>query len=676
VKDHKHKAPDHKQAAVQSRTESTVLTDEQGSLAAFAAVFHGAGKWMCLTLLLAIIFVYAPVRQFELVSWDDPQYISENPHITSGLTLQEISWAFTTNHAGYWMPVIWLSYMVDIELHGRNPSGLHVTNLLFHIANSFLLFAFIFHVTGALNRSAFVAALFALHPLHVESVAWVTERKDVLSTFFWILSAWAYIAWIQRPNRRKYAWIMLLFALGLMSKPMLVTLPVSFLLLDIWPLHRVPANLGSMERVAWLRLIREKLPLFAVAMVFSVITFVAQRQSGAVSDLNALPFSGRVANALVSYVGYLGKMFWPSRLAAFYPLHSIPVWQVVGAIAILALITMFVISEVRRRPYLLVGWLWYLFTLLPVIGFVQAGRQAMADRFTYVPSIGIFILVAWGIPDLVAQWKGRRIPLAVPAMVILGLCAITANAQVEHWRNSTSLWTHVLAVTDNNSVAHNNLARVLFEQGKFDEAVVHYTMALQLSPDNADAHNNMANALLQHGRVDEAISHYVEALRIQPNHAEAHNNLANALVRQGRTSEALGHYSEAIRIDPDYAEARNGEGALLARLSRTSEAMIQYSEALRLDPNSAEAHNNMGAMLLNQGRADEAIVQFMEAVRLAPSKADFHYNLGVVQQKKGQLSDARLQYNTALQLDPGYQQARRALELMATKTGGTTAESR
>lgn len=456
-----------------------------------------------------------------------------------------------------------------------------------------------------------------------------------------------------------------------MAKPMLVTLPLALLLLDFWPLGRVPAGAGPDQRSVWLRLLREKLPLFALALASSIVTFAAQRSSGAVSEFSALPLSFRVANALVSYLAYIGKMFWPVRLAAFYPLpQSVPGGSVFAAVLALAGVSVLVIRAMRRYPYLPAGWLWYLLTLLPVIGLVQVGRQAMADRYTYVPLIGLFVIVAWGIPDLLARWSARRIPLAAAAGLIMVGCAITARGQLQSWSNSTSLWTHALETTTENEVAESNLARVLFEQGRFDEAVIHFTKALRFMPDNAGAHNNLANDLAHHGRDADAIAHYSEALRIKPDFAEAHNNLANALARQDRVAEAMAHYSEALRIKPDYAEAHNGLGALLARQGKIAEALAQYSEALRLDPAFAEVHNNMGALLVNQGKTDEAIREFSEAVRVDPGKPDFHYNLGVMLRKKGQIDEARGQFNAALKLNPDYQQARRALDTLESGSGG------
>jgi protein O-mannosyl-transferase len=632
------------------------------------SIFQERALWVCLGLIVGIVIVYAPVRSFDFVFWDDPIYVSKNPDIAGGITWQSVRWAFTTGHAGYWLPLIWLSYMLDVQVHGLSAGGFHVTNVLLHTANTLLLFGVLRRMTGKLGRSAFVAGLFALHPLHVESVAWVTERKDVLSTLFWMLATWTYVEWVRRPSWGRYAGLLLLFALGLTAKPMVMTLPLVLLLLDFWPLGRVAAGIGREQRTVWLRLVIEKVPLLVLALASSIVTFLAQRSVGAVGDFKALPMTYRVENALISYITYIGKMLWPVRLAAFYPFPmalsgwTLSVWSVLAAALALIVVSVLVMRGARRYPYLPVGWLWYLGTLIPVIGLVQVGGQAMADRFTYVPLIGLFLMAAWGIPDLLARWEGRTIPLTLASGFLLVTCAITANGQLQYWRDSTSLWTHVLEVTNENAFVHKQLSQVLLQQGKYDEAIAHYSRALQLMPDDADEQNNMANDLLHHNRVDLAIAHYSEALRIKPGLVEAHNNLANALMRQGRAAEALTHYSAAISIKPDYAAAHNGLGALLAGQGRAGEAFAHYSEALRIDPSNAEVHNNLGALLVNQGQTDQAIHEFSEAVRISPNKPDFHYNLGVMLKKKGEINEAENQFNAALKLDPNYQQARRALD--------------
>ncbi len=528
--------------------------------------FSGHAPWVCLALIAANLIVYASVWHHDFVNYDDNEYVSTNVVVQRGLTWDGASWAFTTGYAANWHPLTWLSHMLDVQLYGLDPGPHHLTNLLFHIANTLLLFGLLHRMTGALGRSAFVAGLFAVHPLHVESVAWVAERKDVLSTLFWMLTLLAYVEYVRRPGLGRYWAVLLFFALGLMAKPMLVTLPFVLLLLDFWPLGRMgmgsnPANGWVSSPGGWattVRLVWEKLPLLSLTVVSSIVTLRVQRRGGNVVSLSATPLNHRVANALVSYFAYIGKMLWPARLAALYPyVQSLPGWWVAGAFLGLLGISVAVIRAGPRRPYLPVGWLWYLGTLVPVIGLIQVGYQAMADRYTYIPLIGLFIVVAWGVPDLLVRWPFRRIALPAAAGLVILACVIAARGQLRYWENSTTLFTHDLAVTTGNNIVHNNLGIVLADQGRLDEAIAHFSEALRIEPDYADAHNNLGVALADEGKLDEAIAHLSEALRIDPNYAEAHYNLGLALVGQGKLDEAIAHYSKALRIKPDYTKARD-----------------------------------------------------------------------------------------------------------------------
>ncbi|OHE89167.1 MAG: hypothetical protein A3G75_16095, partial [Verrucomicrobia bacterium RIFCSPLOWO2_12_FULL_64_8] len=517
-----------------------------------------------MALIAATVVVYAPVRHFEFVTWDDPNYITENPHVQGGLTWQGALWALTTGDPPYWHPLTWLSHMLDVQVFGLNAGGHHLPNVLLHIGNAILLFGLLHWMTGALGRSAFVAGLFAFHPLRVESVAWVSERKDVLSTLFWMLTLWAYVSYARRPRRGRYLVVLLLFALGLMTKPMLVTLPFVLLLLDVWPLGRVSLKTGPGGGSGWatlrdqrpvvLRLVREKLPLLALAVASSMVTFVVQERVGAIGELGARPWDLRLQNAMVSYVAYIGKMLWPAGLAAFYPYpRSLPAWQVVGSILGLIGVSVAVIRAARRCPYLPVGWLWYLGTLIPVIGLIQAGDQALADRFSYVPLVGLFIMVAWGIPELLARWRYRSIALPATAGLTLLACAISSWNQVQYWKSSMTLWTRTLNVTTGNYRAHHNLGLALAISGKGDEASAYFSEALRLKPDFAEAHNNLGSALANQGKFDQAIAHFSEALRFKPDSAEAHYRLGLALARLGKGDQAIPHFSDAIRLKPDYA---------------------------------------------------------------------------------------------------------------------------
>jgi protein O-mannosyl-transferase len=514
-----------------------------------------------------------------------------------------------------------------------------------------------------------VAALFAVHPVHVESVAWVAERKDVLSTLFWMLTAWVYLGYVRQPRVGRYLGVLLLFALGLMAKAMLVTLPIVLLLLDYWPLGRVAPRADTMMSRSGrsalqgslsegLGLLWEKLPLFSLAAASSIVTLVVQQRGGAVTGLTVLPLSFRIENALVSYVAYISKTVWPMRLSAFYPYPpSIPVAWVVAAITGLAAVTVLVIRAARRYPFFLVGWLWYLSTLIPVIGLVQVGDQAMADRYTYVPLIGLFLMVGWGIPEVLAPWRYRSIALPATGAAVILACAITARGQVQYWNSSIALWTHAIEVNTGNDFAHNNLGAALMDQGKVEEAIAQFTEALRIKPGAAPPHYNLANALASQGEVDKAIVHYAEALRIRPNYAEAHNNLGAALASRGRVDEAIAHYTGALQIKPDYGEAHYNLGIALASQGRVEEAIAQYTEALRIKPDYADAHNNLGAALASQGKLSEAIAHYSEALRIRPNYAEAHNNLGAALASQGKLGEAVAHYTEALRIRPDYPEA-------------------
>jgi protein O-mannosyl-transferase len=656
---------------------------------------------LCIILFLigAPLAVFWQVQSHEFVNFDDDVYVTKNPHVQAGLTLESLSWAFATTRGGNWHPLTWLSHMLDCQLYGLKPAGHHLTSLVFHIVSTLILFLVLRRMTGALWGSSVVAALFALHPLHVESVAWVAERKDVLSTFFWMLTMGAYIRYVERPKLGRYLLAFLSFALGLMSKPMLVTLPFVLLLLDYWPLRRIQFGQRAGNRKSDIRrLVLEKVPFFALSAVSSLVTFFAQRSGGAVGSLEALPLATRMANALVSYVSYIGKMIWPSHLAVFYPYSDmLPTWQVAGAGLLLVSLSVLVILAASRRPCLTVGWFWYLGTLVPVIGLVQVGAQAMADRYTYVPSIGLFIMMAMGVPPLLGGWRYRRVILATSTGLVLSIFMIVTWLQVRYWRDGVTLFEHSLEVTSNNYVilnnlgvalsergkneeaasrfreslqimannpeAHNNLGIALAKLGKIQEAITHYTEALRIKPHDAEAHNNLGVALAAQGKIQEAITHHTEALRIEPLDAEAHNNLGVALGKQGRMQEAITHFGEALRIKPDYADAHYNLGSALATQGKNQEAIVHYTEGLRIKADYAEAHNNLGVALAKQGRMQEAIAHFGEALRIKPDYADAHYNLGGALSAHGKNQEAIAHFEEALRIKPNFAEVHLALGL-------------
>jgi Tfp pilus assembly protein PilF len=561
---------------------------------------------ICLGLAVAIIAVYWPVGHFEFINYDDPQYVTENQHMQGGLTLRELGWVFTTHYAGNWHPLTWLSHMLDWQLWGGNAGGHHLVNVFFHMSNTLLLFCVLQRMTGRSWRGALVAALFALHPLHVESVAWVAERKDVLSAFFWMLTIWAYVRYVEqftvRGSRLKafYGLAVLFFTLGLMSKPMVVTLPFVLLLLDYWPLGRTrwakPAT-GECVKIPPSRLLKEKVPFFALAVVSCVVTYWVQHSSGAVASLEDESLRIRIANALLSYVSYLGKTFWPTSLAFFYPLDKnlSAAAAMVAGIALTG-VTAGVIRGARRAPWLATGWFWFLGTLVPVIGLVQVGNQSMADRYTYIPLVGLFLMLCWSVP-----WRKTERPIlkavaCVGTAVMFAVCMVVSRVQVSYWKDSDTLLQHALKATRNNWLAHYNLGRYLMRIGLVQEAVGHYEQAVGIRPDFAAAQNNLGGALAELGRTKEAIEHWEQALRINPNLAEAHDNLGIALARAGNVEEAIRHFNEALRISPGFAEAHYNWGVALEQAGRVPAAIGQYEQALRLNPNLPAAQNRLARL--------------------------------------------------------------------------------
>jgi hypothetical protein len=479
---------------------------------------------LALLLTVATLAVFAQVVGFEFVDYDDNLYVTANPYVKEGLTLAGVRWAFTTFAAANWHPLTWISLMLDWSIGGPGPRVFHLTNLILHLANVLLLFFVLDRMTGRRRPSAVTAALFAIHPLHVESVAWVAERKDVLSTLFMFLTLVAYAGFVERPGLVRRLAVVVLFALGLMAKPMLVTLPVLLLMLDAWPLRR---------KRPWRHLVLEKAPLFALSIATGAMTFVAQRQGGTVGSLTLYPLGVRVANAVVATAAYLGKAIWPTRLAVFYP-HpgaSLSAWMVAGSAVVLAALTLGAIHVRRSRPYLLFGWAWYLVTLAPVAGIVQVGWQARADRYTYIPLIGIFLGVVWAVSDHFAGRPALLGSLASASLVMLG---IGAFVQAGYWRDSETLFRHALAVTDNNAVAHNNLGTALLRRGLQSEAGEHFAEAVRIDPSFADAHSNLGVALGRQGRIDEAILEFQRALDLEPDHPDARRNLRRAEAIQRR----------------------------------------------------------------------------------------------------------------------------------------------
>jgi len=615
------------------------------------------GRWtvkgVCIFLAVIIWVVFGQTLGHEFFNCDDDAYVYENPVVQKGLTLQGIIWAFTHVCAFNWHPLTWLFHMLDCQLYGLNPGGHHLTNVLLHTAAAILLFLVLRRMTGFLWRSAFVAAVFAIHPLHVESVAWVAERKDVLSGVFFMLTLGAYVRYVEKSKVQSpkskvfYGLTLLFFTLGLMSKPMLVTLPFVLLLLDYWPLNRFGLSTlnssasaysygatapkrsegGQLSTKRALRLILEKFPFFVLSAASCVVTIFAQTELIQPFEKFSLPL--RVGNALISYVAYLGQMFWPVGLEVLYPFTA---KGVEGSGVVLSVVVLAVISTgvlvLRRRPYLLTGWLWYLIMLVPVIGIVQVGAQARADRYTYLPQIGLYLLLTWGAADLCAGWRHRRVVLGGCSTVILVALIFCARTQASYWRNSESLLTHTLACTSDNSIGHYNLGNALFQKGDVDEAITQYQKALQINPDYMEAHYNLGCALIQKGRMDEAIIQYQKALQINPDNAEVHYNLGCALLQKGRMDEAITQYQKVLQIEPDNAEAQNKLAWVLATCPQASLRNGDKAVALAQRTNQLTGGGNpvalgtLAAAYAEAGRFPEAVETAQRALQLAETQSN------------------------------------------------------
>ena len=590
---------------------------------------RNAPLWISIALAAAALAVFWPVTRCQFLNYDATAFVTANPHVQAGLTVESFEWAWRSEVARNWHPITMLTHMLDCQWFGLNPAWPHLVNLLFHAANTLLLFHLLKRMTGAVWRSAAVAALFALHPLHVESVAWVAERKDVLSTFFWLLTTWAYVRYVEnlkRPTARAkwhYLAALVIFALGLMSKPMLVTLPFALLLLDYWPLARM--NPAKAKGTPFGRLILEKIPFLLLSAALCVVTYRLQEHGGSVLNVDNLPLGDRLGNALVSYARYIEKMFWPQGLAGLYVKTAAwPLWEVALAALFLAAVSAAVIAQRRRRPYLAAGWFWYLGTLVPVIGLVQVGMQTMADRYTYVPLIGLFVMVAWGGAELAAAGKSPRIA-AGAAAALLAACALVTRRQITYWHDSESLFKRMIDATPANYMAHYNLGNLYERALRTNDAVAQFTAALEAEPNYADAHNNLGGILLDQKRYDEALLHYRAALRINPGFLR-YFNLANALADAASARRDAAHFAEAVQT---------------------------YRQALQLNPGSCEAHHNLGLTWQAQGREGEALAEFEQAAQLNPSFAPAQMSLAGALRSAGRLDEASVHYKAVTAADPG-----------------------
>jgi tetratricopeptide (TPR) repeat protein len=570
--------------------------------------------FILIVLTIITLSVYWKAGSLDFVKYDDPGYVTQNSHVIQGLSLENVRWAFTTIEMSNWHPITWMSYMIDGRLYGLNPQGYHLTNVFLHIANTLLLFLFLNRTTGSPWRSAFVAALFALHPLHVESVAWVSERKDVLSTLFFMLSLLAYSSYAEQRKPAQYMLVIIFFMLSLMSKPMFVTFPFILLLLDYWPLKRyqTPSSVS--------RFILEKIPFALLCIASSIITIYAQYAGEAMASVERVPIIPRVENAAVAYASYITKMLWPTRLVALYPISTqISIAQVSGAFIVLVLISLFAYRRRSQYPFIIVGWLWFLGTLLPVIGLIQVGSQSMADRYTYVPLIGLFLIAAWGTHAAVAHYRrGKKALVASACIITVGLSMLTW-LQIGHWKNSIELFTHALQYTSGNYVMHNNLGICLADEGDFDGAIAEFEKALAIAPNYKRSQYNLGNSLLAKGEIKASIKHYQEALRIDPGYVKARYNLGIALMYAGRHDESISQYYEVLKLSPNFEDARKLLGIQLACLGRFEEAIPQFSEIVKYSPDAENAQFDLGVVFASQGRMGEAITHLSKALHKQPS---------------------------------------------------------
>jgi protein O-mannosyl-transferase len=591
---------------------------------------------VCLLLAVVTLALYNPVNRYPFVNYDDDRYVTENPHVRQGLTLNTIAWALTSTEQANWHPITWLSHALDCSLYGLNPTGHHFISVLLHAVNVALLFLLLMWATGRLGPSLFVAALFAIHPINVESVAWVAERKNVLCTTFFFLALWAYGWYAQKPSWKRYLAVAALFVAGLASKPMVITLPFVLLLLDYWPLRRVQSERGRGYKSGsfpWRNLGLEKLPLLAISASSAVITMGAQRSGGAMRSMEQFPFGVRLANVVNAYLMYLWKMIWPSRLAPLYP-HpgaSLPGWQVALAALVLIAITAFVI-RFRAHHYLLVGWLWYLGTLVPVLGLVQVGDAAMADRYAYIPLIGIFIMIAFGAAESAENYRLSYLA-TIGGTAVLIVLAFTAHHQITYWQSSETLWSHTLDVTRNNFIAEDNLGGALIMEGREEDAYPHFLAAARINPRDPMSRSNLGTYLQSHHRSQEAIAQYKIAVGLTSDSgllAQTYANLGAAYRALGDDESAQHNFEQSLRLNPDQFNAWLGLGALAEKQGKIDLAISNFSHSIEAQP-TAQGYFELGNALAQAGRSPQAVEAYQQALKISPDFADAQHALDTLQ---------------------------------------------
>ncbi len=654
--------------------------------------------WVYALLILTTMAIYWQISGHEFINFDDNEYVYENAHVQQGVTLENIVWAFTSTVGANWHPVTMLSHMLDVHLFGLQPGWHHLVNLLFHLLNTALLFHLFHKLTRKMWPSAFMAALFALHPLHVESVAWISERKDVLSTFFWILTMLQYSRYVEKPGIIRYLMTIFCFITGLMAKPMLVTLPFVLLLLDLWPLARLPWTgngiycptidgphdrsahdrldarryppYGLFKNNPYMAIVIEKVPFFIVVVAFCCIAFFVQRSDGAVAAVDLIPLESRIFNAIVSYGAYLIQMIWPFRLAIFYPFPEIiPVWKVWTSALFLLLISLFAFRRVADRPWISFGWLWYLGTLVPVIGLVQIGSQSMADRYTYVPFIGIFLIIAWETDRLLQQFRPTRTVLVSLACLLLTCLSLLTWIQARQWQTSVTLFAYATRVTKDNSLAHNNLGLALLDRNRFQEAILHLSLSTWLKPGNAKLYNNLGIALMKAGQIEMAEKAFVHATEVNPGYWNAHVNLGIVLSRRGKNRQALAHFQKALSLNPHQGKAHYNMAMSLEKQNRIEEALYHYATAVSIDPRLIEALNRKKRLEKKRNRIEMAIRDIKEQLQRNPKDPSLLVEIGNLHGQKGAIDDAVAYYKQALEIQPDHYPAKMQLAFAYARNG-------
>jgi tetratricopeptide (TPR) repeat protein len=624
-----------------------------------------------IALTVVTLAVYGQVSGFDFVNFDDPLYILENHHIQSGFTLDSIRWAFGTKHNDLWNPLVWLSFMFDYKLFGLNAGGYHVTNLILHILSSLLLFWLFHRRTGAIWKSAFVAAFFALHPLHVESVAWVSERKDTLSAFFWMLTLCLYVRYTEKPAVKRYLFVLFSFACALMSKPMAVTLPVVMILLDYWQLNRIeqPLKNNNYTGGTIMRQLKEKTPFF----ILSAIAVIVALYNPDVTAGKLIPIGDRAANALVTFVIYLEKTFLPYHMAVYYPFPSrIPVWQVIGAALLIALISVSVMVMVKRLPYLFVGWFWYVITIAPVIGMIQvsvSAPYAMADRYHYLPSIGLAVILAWGIPALIQREDIQKRILIPAGIIVIAVLAVLAWIQCGYWKNSTALWNHALKVTKDNYIAYGNSGVVLTEQGKYEEALKYFNEAIRIKPDYDILFINRGAVYAELGRYQQAFDDFNKALLLKSHNVNFYKIRGSVFYKLGRYENAVQDFTRAIYLGPDRFDLYYLRGNAFFEIGRYQQALSDYNRAIGIYPQSTDTLNRRGTIHLKYSRYEQALHDFDRVIDLNPGYYKAYNNRANVYARTGRYPLAMEDLNSALRLEPKYVSARYNRAILLAGTG-------